>query len=289
MAELVAVVVTFHPGAEVAANLHALRREAEAIVVIDNGSDAADLASLRAVCAEMGATLHENGENLGIATALNQGVAHARREGAQWVLLFDQDSCVTAGFAQAILAEFRASRWGERLCVLMPRYRDLRTGEWLPVPRGREGLDLATTSGSLTPMRVFDRFGGFTDELFIDQVDYDFSLRVRAAGGVLDEAPAAVLLHAPGQPVPVTVFGRRLCASADYSPVRRYYQERNRVWMVRRYGWRFPRFALQLVLGSGKELVKLLAGERNRGPKCRAFAAGLRDGLLGRMGKRTGS
>ena len=273
-----AVVVTFHPDAEVAENLRLLLPQVERVFVVDNGSTAKELEPLRG----LNLSLIENGTNLGIATALNVGIRAAQAEEFGWVLLFDQDSRVTEGFAEQMLADFRTSRWAERLRILTPRYVDRRTGVELKSSGGTHGLDAATTSGSLTRMATFDELGFFADELFIDQVDYELSLRVRAAGGVIAEG-SAVLLHAPGEPKVGRLFGRNF-RSANYSPLRRYYQERNKVWMLRRYGRRFPGFCWKQFAVSTEDLVKVLAVEEDKVRKCRAFLHGWRDGVRGRMG-----
>jgi rhamnosyltransferase len=89
-----AVVVTFHPASEVLANLSQVHQQVQNVVVVDNGSRLESLAPLRAASASAGFHLIENGENLGVATALNIGIRQAQALGAVWVLLFDQDSAL---------------------------------------------------------------------------------------------------------------------------------------------------------------------------------------------------
>ena len=197
-----AVVVTYFPDADVVSNLAALMAQVEHVIVVDNGSPAASLEALRRVAVSPAVTLLENGANLGIATALNRGVELARSRGAEYILLFDQDSTVTEGFTDTLLHAFRTSPWGERLGILVPLYRDKRLGTPLPANTVRSGgLEAAMTSGSLLRASTFAQHGVFRDELFIDAVDYEYSLRLRRAGLVIDECPEAVLLHSPGEPV----------------------------------------------------------------------------------------
>ncbi len=280
-----AVVVTYHPDAAVLANLTALCAEPAAVVAVDNGSTPEELVALRQAALRLGFTLIQNGENLGIATALNLGARWAGGQGADWLLLFDQDSCVTPGFVPQMLAAFTARAAIRRLGLLVPTYRDLRHGTAIPperLPSG--GLEVAMTSGTLLPMEVYQACGPFAEELFIDLVDHEYSLRLRLAGYLIAECDA-VLLHSPGTPRVHTVLGKRF-ETANYSPVRRYYQERNRIWMVRRYWRPFPGYCGRTLLGGLKELVKVLFVERREtAAKAAMLLRGYRDGLLGRMGR----
>lgn len=281
-----AVVVTYHPADDVLENLSTLRQQVAAIVVVDNGSAELERTLLRETCARLDATLIENDANLGISAALNQGIRLARERGCEWILLFDQDSRVTDGFLDAMLRFFASNPWGERLAIVNPRYVDLRFGTDLPQHRQINGkLEAATTSGSLSPMRIFNEVGLFAEELFIDGVDYEYSLRLREKGFVIASCPEAVLLHSPGEPTHHKFFRKKAFHASNYAPVRRYYQERNKIWNARRYGRRFPGFFVNQFTISLKDLVKIMLVEKNSWPKFRFFMRGIADGLRGRTGK----
>jgi rhamnosyltransferase len=284
-----AVVVTFHPDNEVLANLSKVHQQVQSMVVVDNGSHLESLAPLRAASASAGFHLIENGENLGVATALNIGIRQAQALGAVWILLFDQDSAVTRGFTQAMLDGFASSRWGSHLAILVPHYIDKRLGSPLSaiLVKGEE-LEIAITSGSLVPISVFRVHGLFEDGLFIDAVDFEFSLRVRSRGLHIEECSKAVLLHSPGTPKTYRFRGHYLFQTTNYSPVRRYYQARNNIWMVRHYGTRFPSFCFKRSFDIAKDYVKILIFENARWSKLRAGWKGTLDGVAGRMGRKDG-
>jgi Glycosyl transferase family 2 len=87
-----AVIVTYHPSARMLENNSQVRAQVQGLVVVDNGSSVEELDPLRAKTQSIGFQLIENGENLGIAEALNQGVRWTESQGYPWVILFDQDS-----------------------------------------------------------------------------------------------------------------------------------------------------------------------------------------------------
>ena len=284
--DVCAIVVTFHPDAEVMGNLAALRPQVGALVLVDNGSSPSELAPLRSTGAALGFELIENGENLGVATALNIGIRRAQALGFAWVLLFDQDSRVTEGFTAAMLHGFATSPWGNRLALLVPRYQDMRHGSAIPsdwVPRN--GLETAMTSGTLLRVSTFQQHGPFVDGLFIDSVDCEYSLRLRRAGLILDECADAILLHSPGMPTYRTLFGSGRVTVDNYSPIRRYYQERNRLWICRNYLFSFPGHCLRILSYACKDFAKILLWETGKAKKLRYCLRGLFDGLRGRMGR----
>jgi rhamnosyltransferase len=281
-----AVVVSFHPDADVIQNLTLLRRQVSHVVVVDNGSSEALLRPLREAKAKLGFELIENGENLGIARALNQGVRFLRDRGLPFVLLFDQDSTVTDGYVQTMMKGFAQSRNSRSLAILVPRYIDRRFGTVLPPPLAPTGhLEAATTSGSLMPTEIFGIAGFFAEELFIDGVDYEYSLRVRRLGFTIDECSDAQLLHSPGTPSYHRLLKSKPFQAANYSPVRRYYQERNKIWVTKRYWRTFLAFCFKQFVTSVKDLVKIVLVEDDKLRKCSYFMNGIWDGLLGRTGR----
>jgi rhamnosyltransferase len=285
--EACGVVVTFHPELDVVENLTKLRAQIERVIVVDNGSTEAELAWLRAASRTVGFELIENGENLGIATAMNIGIRRGEALGSRWVFQFDQDSCVTDGFAEAMVSAFESSPADLPLGILVPLYQDKRSGEAMAAtlePDGR--LESVMTSGSLMRMKTLQQYGLLRDELFIDGVDHELSLRLRAAGFRLAECASAVLLHSPGTPSSFRVIRKRPFQSANYSPVRRYYQERNKIWLVRRYWRTFPDFCKRQFRVSAKEGAKIVLFEGDKVRKLRYFLWGWWDGLRGRTGRR---
>src|SRR5688500_12021772 len=83
-----AVVVTFHPGPDVAANLAAIRGQVDRLLIVDNGSTSAALAALEAFARAPGVTLVRNGVNRGIAAALNQALAWSAAHEGAWLATF---------------------------------------------------------------------------------------------------------------------------------------------------------------------------------------------------------
>jgi rhamnosyltransferase len=283
-----AVIVTFRPQAEVLENLSRLRPQVGAMVVIDNGSAEDSLSPLRKASLVLDFVLIENGENLGLPAALNVGLDKAQRLGFPWLCLFDQDSRVTEGFIAALVSTYLGHPAPHSVGLVAARYIDAKTGK--PVSRRTPylpdgSLEAAMTSGSLLPAAVFRQYGGFEEPLTIDMLDHEYSLRLRSHGLTIIESETAVLLHAPGFPRTYYLGGVRLFRALNHSPARQYYRVRNRVWIAQRYGQRFPGLRLQSLALQIRECIIIILAEKARGQKLWLTLRGVKDGLLGHMGK----
>lgn len=254
---------------------------------MDNGSNTDELDLLRDASQTLGFHLVENGENLGIAEALNQGVLWAKRKGYLWTILFDQDSEITDGFICQMFATLESHPDRERVASIHPRYVDPVTGVEPEVRRASDGGPvMSMTSGALMPTWIFDKIGWFATEYFIDFVDFEYCFRIRAAGYLIADSTQAVLLHAAGNANRKLTFLGFSFRPIHHSAMRRYYMSRNRVAVCRKYVCIFPGWVLQFMFDSFRETIKCFVGERDRARKFRNFLLGTWDGLAGRMGKR---
>jgi rhamnosyltransferase len=283
-----AIIVTHHPSEQHISNLDVLSPQVEKVVVVDNGSSNIVLGTLRKRVSGFNGMLIENGDNFGIAKALNIGVKWAITQEYSWIILFDQDSRVTDGFIEGMLSDMATQARARPVGQMIPQYRDPNTGGVGFSPGYSTHCDgplIAITSGSLFPVSTFSRCGFFREELFIYCVDDDYSLRLNQSGLFIGISEKATLLHIGGRPTDFHVFGRKLF-TYNYAPIIQYYWARNRVWLMIHYGWRYP----QIIFSSCRSLVvnpmKIAIAETNRRAKISMFAFGALHGLVGRMGKR---
>jgi rhamnosyltransferase len=283
-----AVIVTYHPSAAMLEIIPKVLAQAQALVVVDNGSTNTELVPLRLASQSLEFLLIENTHNLGIAEALNQGVRWAKTQGHSWVVLLDQDSGIPEDFMAQMFSAWKANPRRERVGSIHPRYRDPETGIEGVVPRENDGSPiLPMTSGSLMPAWIFDKVGWFASEYFIDLVDWDYSFRIRIAGFLVLDAPNATLLHAPGKPAKALLLGHTFLQS-HHNAMRRYYISRNRIVFCRKYFRIFPNWVASGAYAQFKETIVCLLVEENRVRKFRSVLLGTWDALTGRMGKREG-
>lgn len=292
---LCAVVVTYHPEPDVVENLQAMGRECGRVLIVDNGSSAQAQAAMAAVA---GVTLLPQGVNLGLAAALNLGVARAAEQGCEWVVTFDQDSRPEPGMIAAMwqthLALPSAAVIGPRIQeenAQLANYRWVCRHETWPLlfrRVGYSGKDIAevtmlVTSGSMIDIAVWRSLGGFEAGLFIDYIDTDYCLRVIRSGRQVAVAGGALLMHRLGAREK-RVFMGRVHRPTHHAAFRHYYIARNRVRIWARHALTVPHWALFDLIFAVYNMLRVVAFESGRLRKLKAMILGTWDGLCRRSG-----
>jgi rhamnosyltransferase len=236
----------------------------------------------------IGFHLIENGENRGVAAALNTGIQWAIENKYEWVALFDQDSFVSECYFDAMFETVVSSAAPEKIGIVAPRYRDFFTGVLSKISSLEDGQPRTVmTSGSLMPVWIFERCGWFEEGLFIDQVDHEYCFRIEELGYKIVRCGNAILLHALGAPQKHKLLFIKPFTSGHYSAGRRYYITRNGLIMAWRYRKRFPGWSRGTLKDTLlKDPIKILLAESDRFRKLVNVARGVMDAYLGRMGKR---
>ncbi|MDD5578651.1 MAG: glycosyltransferase family 2 protein [Methylobacter sp.] len=299
--QVAALVVTHFPDAGFPSRLDKLLEQVSHVVIIDNGSPQDLLSWQKQYCDSDNITFLKNSVNLGIATALNQGMDLLTKEGFERVVTFDQDSTVTSGFIALLQATMTANEVPHGDVALVganrsdagenqDRHRWLRPKKRWPFFEritcdriGPDGVTLVITSGTLFNMKIFNILGPFRDDFFIDFVDSEYCLRAKEAGYRILVNPDARLFHQLGSKKQYRLFGLTM-SPTFHSPLRRYYLSRNRIEMMRLYGLTFPHWLIYELMALIHITLSILFYEDQKIAKLQACAIGTCDGLLKRMG-----
>ncbi|QHS10540.1 glycosyltransferase family 2 protein [Sinimarinibacterium sp. NLF-5-8] len=291
-----AVIVSYHPPAGFAQRLRAVLAQTARILIVDNGAgDLAELASLD-TDARARVQVIDSGGNIGLAAALDLGIAAARQQGARQVLLLDHDSTPAADMVSQLLRARAAAPEPSLIAVVVPQIRyahpDIRCRWPAAQPQQRlrfafayatqmrapQPVLLAIGSGMLLDVAIWQRLGGFDARLFIDLVDTEYCLRARAQGFTILAAPRAQLAHALGDVEKRRALGLDMFPT-HHSPLRHYYLSRNRCVLMRRYALSQPNWLIYETLGALKLTLKVALFEPGRLHKFAAMLRGTRDGL----------
>lgn len=289
-----AVVSLFNPDENVRENAAVLLSQTDRVVVVDDGSPE-DPSAILAELEAMGCTVVKLDENSGIAAALNAGISEAlsTTPKPEFILTMDQDSRLRAGYVGALLETAAiAGVSGVRVGMVAPG-----SVSGLPVRRGSilHGVQLGgepIQSGLLIPVGVIEQIGAFRENLFIDGVDSEFFLRCRHHGLNAILSDGASLDHALGAQTVATVFGKPVAIRGRTLEIRTaaswryYYIFRNRVLLTKQYGREYPVWALKGLLADYRHLLIASTLAPGRLRRLVNAAAGVRDGLRGRSGRR---
>jgi rhamnosyltransferase len=277
-----AVVVTYNPPPSFAGNIEAVAAQVGGVVVVDNGSARETEHHLQKLEARLKCKVIRNGQNLGIAAALNLGVNYALEAGFDWVCTFDQDSRVSEEFFCLMAQTYQQTADPEKVAVITPRYVDRESGIPLRLRRAGDKILTTLTSGSMIPSSAIRKLGLFEESLYIDAVDTEFCLRARRGGMLIVQSPA-VLWHSLGRTTYHRLLGLRF-GTTNHSPGRQYYITRNRMRLLSRYAADWPWFWRE-VRGMIFDDAKIVLVESDKWRKFRAMAAGVADALRGKVGK----
>lgn len=294
--KVAAIVVIYQPDVlKLHALVNAIGDQVDWLVLIDNG-EGAIYSKFSIDCRIPNLQLLSMGENRGLATAQNKGIKRAKDLGAEFVLLLDQDSLPASGMVSSLLEVITTLQdQGLRVAAVGPRYTDQNQRNLHPFVRigglcvkrfdcessdQTVEVDHLISSGSLIPMAVLAAIGGMREELFIDYVDTEWSLRASRMGYRLFGVCNATMRHGLGDR-PYRFFGSYL---PIHSPLRHYYLFRNSIWLYRQHwiSWNWKAAILWSVLF---KLIFFSIVPRDRLSQVKMILRGLSDGLRGRMGR----
>lgn len=281
-----AVMVTYHPGDEVLGNVRALLEQVDHVVVVDNTPTEKAAAALDEISGWDRCTVIFNRENLGIAAALNIGIRFALTHGAGWILTSDQDSRVQENYVEEMLRCHAESSKKATIGMVCPRYVDDRVGGEIPMNKNSSGEIVGCwTSGSMAPAEVYKIVGLYEEPLFIDFVDHEYCMRMRSQGYQIAQCRRAVLKHSLGRITPRRFF-RGIMLVTNHSAGRRYYINRNRLVLIKRYFRHDREWAMIEAKGLIADSIAVLRFEKDKAAKFNSMARALFDGLFNRLGQR---
>lgn len=201
------------------------------VIVVDNSAQC--LARRKPAAARV--RLIENGRNAGFGAAVNQGLYASR---APYLATLNDDAVAHPGWLAALL-EAMAGRPDAGMCASQVRLagEDLldsagmlmcadgsskQRGHRQPPGRFSQPAEVLFPSASAALYRraMLDEIGGFDEDFFLYSEDTDLGLRARWAGWKCLYAPRAVVDH------------RYSHSAGRASPLKAYYVERNRLFVV---------------------------------------------------------
>ena len=221
-------------------------------------------------------------ENKGIASRLNQAADLAIEQGFDWLLTMDQDSAFEKDNFNQYLS-CCASFEKEKVAVFGIQHEDesLQSDHCLP-----KLVTQLLTSGSLINLKAYKSIGGFDENLFIDQVDFEYCYRALRNELLIVQFDNIFLRHNIGKAITGRSFKTfQKTPRSLHAPIRLYYMTRNLFYVKARYG----KFFRNEIAMSEKDLLvriknNLLYG-KERLQVLKYLALGLMHYKQKRMGK----
>ncbi len=263
------------------------------IIVVDNNSEDDSVLEIRKQYSEI--KIIENEKNFGFAGGNNVGIKYAMENGADYVLLINNDTTVEKDFLREIV---KAGELNKESGLLGPKtnYHSEPNRIWFAggkvswmknkgthlgldeIDEGQHNkikqVDYLTGCCLLIKREVIEKIGALAEDYFLYYEDTDFSLRAKNAGYKCTYIPEAKIYH--------KVSRSTKPGSSSYI----YYHTRNGLVMTKRNGSFLNKIILypHCVFLFLKQIIKIVFISQKRDW---AFAVlrGERDFLLGKMGK----
>jgi len=231
-----------------------------------------------------------------LARAQNKGIKISVEEGADYVMLSDQDSEYPPNYVENMIEDLLScNSTNSTIAAIGPSYRDLnRYGDIEPFTvsekflnkrlypkRGCISVTRLIATGMIIPIKIFQIVGGFEEDLFIDWVDFEWCWRARSMGYRIIGNGNVVIKHTVGDRSGKIGFKNY----SVHSPTRSYYTLRNRLHLAMRSPYIDFSLKIRLFLGSFKLLVGYPILVRPRIEYMKYGLIGTYHGLIGRMGK----
>lgn len=267
------VVTSFNPPETFYENIKAIAHQSAFVTIIDNASDVKyrDLfQKIQNDFKNVSITLNE--KNLGVATALNQGVTTLSSKDIKWIATFDHDTKIPDEYFASLLASINTAKDIGKILLVGPKQPGSTSSSILERPA------VLITSGCLHRRDTFELIGLFKDKFFIDCVDHEFCLRVWSNGYIVIEVSDVKIIHELGYPQKSNFLWMTFYTS-NYSTLRRFSMFRNSVWLTKLYfplkiSWFFQHWT-----SLAKDAIKLVLAEENRYLKFLAVCKGFLQGL----------
>ena len=248
--EILAVIVSYNPEESIIKLYNSIKYQVDKLIIVDNFTTNEESKQyLKDLSKYKDIDIIYNDKNYGIAKALNQGAKYAIDNGYKWLLTLDQDSKFMPNTYKLILQSYELMDDKDKVMLVAPQYKErINYNKNKKIDFSLPTLDkikwkkesFIITSGSLIKTKCFEYIGFFEEKLFIDRVDFDFTLRIKINGFFSKIAKNIFFIHELGK------ARKNFIKVYNYTHIRRYYIARNSVYMFKKY---FTKMPIQMFIG----------------------------------------
>lgn len=223
---LLGIVILYHPDKSVINNIHTYFPYIDKLVLWDNTPAGCGLKGERVGAKEKVLSVGE-GRNVGLGKPLNYAVRYARENGYTHLLTMDQDSCFCEGDVLRYIQAVEKHKDCQDAVFSTNYYLKSQQKAYDTPQKGMDEVEGAMQSGSIFPIRLFEKLGCFREDLFVWGIDTEFCLRARANGIRIYRAKDVLLIHDLGyQKKKRRLMGKEVFPN-EYPAERSYYNVRN--------------------------------------------------------------
>jgi rhamnosyltransferase len=271
------IVVTYNCNSSFNKNLEILLSQVDFVIIIDNGSSQESLNYINEYINNDAIKIIYNKHNMGIAYALNQGLNQANEKDYSLFLTMDQDSELQEDAVYEMLEVLNANK---NIISVGPNIYNKN-------PQNNDAfalVDRLITSGNLTYTNIAIEIGGYENKLFIDGVDFDFSLKLKETGKNIALIYKSKIIHKVGEYEDARFLLKKFRLKS-HSPVRHYYIYRNNLFIIKKYFSKHPIFCMKRQYAIFTYFFQVLFVQQNKKKKLKMIFRGIKDYQKGIYGE----
>ena len=199
-----------------------------------------------------------------------------QEKGYKWVLMFDQDSNPFSDIINNFILSYNDYPFKNKIGMIGLNAYDQNNNVYVNIisSNNYKKRDYLITSGCLISTKVYNSIGKFNESYFIDNVDIEYSLRVRKAKFILLITKKPGMIHKAGDTLTKKIFGFEF-ESSNHNSLRRYYMTRNHFCLSKKYFYTFPFFIMKLNIFFFLSIISMLIIEKDRKNKLKSILKGL--------------
>lgn len=284
-------IVTYNPEIErLNENIAFLINQVEILIIVDNGSkNNREIMNIISKFDSDRIIFKELSTNKGLAFALNTALEISNNNSCDWLVTMDQDSIVCENYVEKCINCIKLLD-SNNVGIISPRIIDRNIEKSESTNDNDDSLRLekivaSITSGAFTNVNAAVEVGGFDNNMFIDQIDYDFSLNLRVHGFSTFRFNDVYILHELGR-IEEKHFFKLKFLTTNHSPQRLYFVFRNYFIIRSKYKnlIRIDEEVREWFKQQGHRLLfrpfKIILGENNKARKIMSILKGTFDGLI---------
>ncbi|BCA66197.1 glycosyltransferase [Fluviibacter phosphoraccumulans] len=270
------IIVLYKPGLEVVCTIKEIASQKNTVIAVVNEASDEIKGYIRGL---QNIVMLENETNIGLASALNQGMQIAFEIDADTILFLDQDSKPYHGMDVDLKKELDANP-NAMICPTLVDIKQKKISRPIRYCDPEVVVGMAT-SGTFLKSKTAKKIGLVKDELFIDGIDHEWCFRAKHFGIKLLRSRRVVMRHNMGD--------RGICYMGKHkpihdNPIRHYYIIRNFFYLARLnyvpFKWKAVEFFKTL-----RRVPIYVLTSREKTKTSKLIARGVIDGVLKRWGK----
>lgn len=291
--KIIALVTLYNPDSALVERLSKLSPQVSEIVLLDNSPSSLSEKMLYEIKMLKTCVYHFFGKNLGLSAAFNWALKNlAEAKSSDFMIFFDQDSCVAENLVQKLVDDFLRISKKAKIGCLGPVYFDSTVKKYSGITERSEIVEENVyevseiiTSSMITTYKILEGTGFWDESIFLDYADFELCWRMKKFGYRTFITKDCALSHSLGTGfLEINFLFKKLTFNYS-SPLREYYQTRAAIKLLKRNyipkNWR-RNFIFNLTF----RIWIFLAHLPKKRSRLRNFLCGLFDGIKNKSGEK---